>query len=95
MARGVDRVAAPGHAGERFDCKEHAMDIPRGIYRHYRGNLYEVLGLGLHSETHEPMVAYRALYGEYQLWTRPAGMFLETVIHEGESRPRFAPVKLF
>jgi hypothetical protein len=71
------------------------MEIPRGIYRHYRGNLYEVLGLGLHSETHEPMVAYRALYGDYQLWTRPAGMFLETVIHEGESLPRFSPVKLF
>ena len=45
------------------------MDIKIGLYRHFKGNLYEVLGTATHSETREPMVVYRALYGEYGLWS--------------------------
>lgn len=55
------------------------MDIKTGFYRHFKGNLYEVLGTATHSETREPMVVYRALYGEYGLWVRPAAMWNETV----------------
>lgn len=47
------------------------MDIQTGLYRHFKGNLYEVIGTALHSETREPMVVYRALYGEYGLWVAP------------------------
>ena len=50
-----------------------------GLYRHYKGNAYRVLGLARHSETLEPVVVYQALYGEHGLWVRPAGMFAETV----------------
>lgn len=50
-----------------------------GLYRHYKGNAYRVLGLARHSETLEPVVVYQALYGERGLWVRPAGMFAETV----------------
>ncbi|BBI59517.1 hypothetical protein HSBAA_08230 [Vreelandella sulfidaeris] len=50
-----------------------------GIYRHYKGNLYEVLGTAQHSESEEHLVVYRALYGEYGLWVRPLAMFTETV----------------
>lgn len=53
--------------------------IVRGIYRHYKGNLYEVLEIAKHSETEEVFVVYRALYGDYGVWVRPLGMFTETV----------------
>ncbi len=63
-----------------------------GAYRHYKGNLYEVLGVAGHSETGEQLVVYRALYGERGLWVRPLGMFRETVLVDGAEVPRFAPV---
>ncbi|WP_165009190.1 DUF1653 domain-containing protein [Neisseria yangbaofengii] len=69
--------------------------IPAGIYRHYKGNLYEVNGLARHSETEEELVVYRALYGEFGLWVRPAAMFAETVEFNGETVARFALVKAF
>jgi len=63
--------------------------IQPGRYRHYKGNDYEVLGVARHSETEEEVVVYRALYGEGGLWVRPLAMFLETVLIEGRSYPRF------
>jgi hypothetical protein len=61
-----------------------------GIYRHYKGLMYEVLGTARHSETLEPMTLYRALYGERGLWIRPAAMFGEHVVIDGVRQPRFA-----
>jgi hypothetical protein len=61
-----------------------------GIYRHYKGQRYEVLGIARHSETLEELVVYRALYGEHGLWVRPMAMFGETVMIDGEPVPRFA-----
>jgi hypothetical protein len=63
--------------------------IESGRYRHYKGKDYEVIGVAKHSETEELFVVYRALYGERGLWVRPAAMFLDTVIVDGLSRPRF------
>jgi hypothetical protein len=54
-------------------------EIRKGIYKHFKGNEYEVIDVGTHSETLEPYVVYRALYGEEKLWIRPAHMFLEEV----------------
>lgn len=54
-------------------------NIKLGKYRHYKGNLYEVIGLATHSETLEPMVVYRALYGDFSIWVRPACMWNEVV----------------
>lgn len=64
-------------------------DIKPGRYRHFKGNMYEVIGTASHSETLEPMVVYRALYGDGGLWVRPAPMWCETVEHEGKSVQRF------
>lgn len=64
--------------------------LPPGRYRHYKGNDYQVIGLARHSETLETVVVYRALYGEGGLWVRPLAMFMETVVVEGRSMPRFA-----
>ena len=61
-----------------------------GLYRHYKGNDYRVIGLARHSETLEPVVVYQALYGERGLWVRPAAMFVEKVTVDGKRVPRFA-----
>ena len=63
-----------------------------GLYEHYKGMRYEVIGTVRHSETLEPMTLYRALYGEHGLWVRPAAMFNETVVIDGVEQPRFRRV---
>ncbi len=68
------------------------ITTPPGLYRHYKGNLYEVVDTVRHSETLEPLTLYRALYGEHGLWVRPAGMFNEEVLVDGVRQPRFARV---
>jgi hypothetical protein len=64
-------------------------EIRIGRYRHFKGNEYEVLYLAKHSETLEPMVVYRALYGEHGVWVRPAHMWNETVERDGQTYTRF------
>ena len=51
----------------------------KGIYKHYKGNLYELIGIANHSETLEKMVVYKALFGDGELWVRPASMWNESV----------------
>ncbi|MBR6657821.1 MAG: DUF1653 domain-containing protein [Oscillospiraceae bacterium] len=63
--------------------------IKPGRYRHFKGNEYEVIGTAKHSETLEEMVVYRALYGEFGLWVRPASMWEETVERDGKTYQRF------
>ena len=66
------------------------MDTIRpGRYRHFKGNEYEVIGTARHSETLEEMVVYRALYGEFGLWVRPAAMRNEIVERNGKTFHRF------
>ena len=67
-------------------------EIQPGKYRHFKGNEYEVLYLAKHSETLEPMVVYRALYGEQGIWVRPASMWSETVERDGKTYTRFTKV---
>ena len=62
----------------------------KGLYRHYKGQQYEVIDVVHHSETREPLVLYRALYGAHGLWVRPFSMFFEDVMIEGVEQPRFA-----
>ncbi|CAD5108834.1 DUF1653 domain-containing protein [Zestomonas carbonaria] len=69
------------------------MPLQPGLYRHYKGPEYRVFGTARHSETEEELVVYQALYGEYGLWVRPLGMFLETVEVDGQPVPRFALVQ--
>lgn len=69
-----------------------------GLYQHYKGGLYEVLGTGRHSESLEELVFYRALndskeFGERPLWGRPVSMFQEMLEIEHRIVPRFRLVK--
>lgn len=63
--------------------------IVGGRYRHFKGNDYEVVAIARHSETEEPMVVYRALYGDGDVWVRPLTMFTDTVVRDGKAQPRF------
>ena len=71
-----------------------------GQYQHYRNKqIYKVIGFCRHSETYEDMVIYQALYkcekfGVDQVWVRPKAMFLEEVVHEGKTLPRFERVSV-
>ena len=67
--------------------EEAVRMIPKGRYRHFKGSEYEVTDIARHSETLEPMVVYRALYGEGGVWVRPAAMWNEPAGSDGA--PRF------
>jgi hypothetical protein len=65
-----------------------------GLYKHYKGNIYEVIGVAKHSETLEELVVYKATYqkeGE-NLWVRPLTMFTEMILFNEEATPRFKKV---
>jgi hypothetical protein len=72
------------------DALPSLIETPPGLYRHYKGMLYEVVSTARHSETLEPLTLYRALYGDKGLWVRPAAMFNEEVVIDGIRQPRFA-----
>lgn len=69
-------------------------DVQPGIYEHYKGKRYEVIGLAIHSETREELVVYRTLYAVPELppnilFVRPKKMFLENVLMDDKEVPRF------
>lgn len=63
-----------------------------GKYRHFKGNEYEVLHIARHSEDLQPMVVYRALYGDGDVWVRPLSMFTDDVTRDGVTKPRFEEI---
>ncbi len=65
------------------------MELLPGKYRHFKGKEYELIGIAKHSETLEPMVVYRALYGEGGLWVRPLEMWSEHIDRDGYQGQRF------
>ena len=69
--------------------EEAVQTIPTGLYRHFKGNEYEVIGIARHSEDISPMVVYKALYGDYGIWVRPAEMWNETIERDGKIVQRF------
>ena len=64
-------------------------ETPTGLYRHYKGGQYEVLGVARHSETLAPLVVYRPLYNDSGWWVRPHAMFFEDIEVDGVRQPRF------
>lgn len=63
--------------------------MKQGLYQHYKGNFYQVLGISRHSETLEELVVYQALYGDFGLWVRPLEMFTGNVLVKDQEVPRF------
>ena len=73
-------------------------ELKKGIYKHYKGKEYQIIGIARHSETLEEFVIYRALYdsnefGKNALWARPKKMFLEEVEINGQKMPRFKYIR--
>ena len=70
------------------------MSISLGFYKHYKGNIYEVIGIAKHSETLEEMVVYKATYqlAGQNLWVRPLTMFMETIVIDGVEKKRFEKI---
>ena len=64
-----------------------------GIYRHFKGNMYEVLAVAKHSETLEEMVVYKAMYGDGDIWVRPMSMWEEEIERDGKVFKRFELVE--
>lgn len=64
-----------------------------GKYRHFKGNMYQVIAIATHSETLEKMVVYKALYGEQGIWVRPLSMFEEEIERDGKTFKRFELVE--
>lgn len=73
-------------------------EIKPGTYQHYKGKMYEVIGVARHSESLDEFVVYRALYdseefGKNALWIRPKQMFMENIVVNGKQVPRFRKVE--
>ncbi|WP_353675646.1 DUF1653 domain-containing protein [Acinetobacter towneri] len=66
------------------------MMLKKGIYQHYKGQLYQVLHVATHSETQEKLVVYQCLYGDYSIWARPLDMFTESItLDDDREQERF------
>ena len=64
--------------------------LKKGIYQHYKGQLYQVLHVATHSETQEKLVVYQCLYGDYSIWVRPLEMFTESItLDDDREQERF------
>ncbi|MBS0272549.1 MAG: DUF1653 domain-containing protein [Proteobacteria bacterium] len=74
--------------------KIETRELRLGLYQHYRGNFYHVIGLSRHSETLEMLVVYQALYEDYGLWVRPLDLFQGMVEEKGQIIPRFKFIKV-
>ena len=72
-----------------IELSPEAKTLKAGLYKHYKGNQYQVIGVAIHSETLEELVVYKALYGDGLTWVRPLKMFIENVEVDNQTKPRF------
>ena len=69
------------------------MDVIGKTFKHYKGNIYKIIGEAVHSETHEDLVIYQDQADVTKTWARPKEMFFENIIFEGKEVPRFSIIE--
>lgn len=74
---------------KKITLSKEAKNLKKGIYKHFNGKYYYVLGVAIHSETYEELVMYVALYNINKIWVRPLYNFIELVKKDGMILPRF------
>ncbi len=84
--------AGPPAPYDRRMSPSPPAEVAPGIYQHFKGSRFEVIGTGRHSETEEHLVFYRKLYDDYSFWVRPLDMFRGSIIRDGYEGPRFTRV---
>ena len=77
-----------------YKCNAENLMLKKGIYQHYKGQLYQVLHVATHSETQEKLVVYQCLYGDYSIWVRPLDMFKEHItLDDDREQERFKLIR--
>lgn len=74
----------------KYPLSEQAKSLKLGIYKHFKGNVYRVLGVARHSEDLQEYVLYESVEHPGERWIRPLAMFLEHVEKDGKKVPRFS-----
>ena len=69
------------------------MEIKLGKYKHFKGNVYELIAIAKHSETFEDMAVYRSVKCETDVWVRPLSMWCEKVEYQGKTVTRFTYIE--
>ena len=85
------------NCGHRMNRNIEEFIVPSGLYRHFKGKYYIVLGTAIHTETDEVLVVYQGLYDDHRSYCRPVTMFLEEVERPelGYKGPRFQRISTF
>jgi hypothetical protein len=63
------------------------------LYKHFKGGLYKVVGVAVHTETNEELVIYHKEGNEFQMFVRPVNMFLDEISYDGKMIKRFEEIQ--
>lgn len=93
--KACDELEAHNSAAVSYIIDAQGEQRPIGVYQHYKGNFYNVLGIVRHTETEESLVLYQSMYPNFETWVRPLPMFFEEIVYNGIKQARFKFIRAF